>query len=45
MEAQRHKSDYEEPSEAELLNYIHHIPLEHGMKQHLQPFILNMSLE
>ena len=35
IEKQRHKAEYDEPSEAELLSYVHHIPLEAGMKQHL----------
>ena len=32
MAKQRKKSEYEEPSEAELLSRIHQIPLELGMK-------------
>ena len=45
MEKQHKSNGYEEPSEEYLFNQIHRIPLESGMTQHLQPFILQMSLE
>lgn len=37
--------DYQEPSEAELINMINRIPLESGMTVATSPFVLNMSLQ
>jgi len=45
IEAEREAKPYVEATDAELLRTMSEIDLEEGMTEHLQPIILNMSLE